>query len=62
MAREVKKRVEWALSPDIQGRLSELETLQEQVKHSEKVVLTGHDYNNILDFFKKDLRLEKGGE
>ena len=46
------------VSADIQGRLSELETLQEQVKHSEKVVLTGHDYNNILDFFKKtsDLR------
>lgn len=58
VAREVKKRVDWAISPDVQGKLTELEKLQEEVKHAEKVVLTGHDYNNILDFFKKmsDLR------
>ena len=61
VAREVKKRSEWAISPDIQGRLNEIVELQEKVKLAEKVVLTGHDYNNILDFFKKmsDLRRQE---
>ncbi len=58
VAREVKKRNEWVISPDIETRMSTLREMQEKVKHAEKVVLTGHDYNNILAYFKQmsDLR------
>lgn len=58
VAREAKKRNEWVISPDIESRMTTLREMQEKVKHAEKVVLTGHDYNNILAYFKQmsDLR------
>lgn len=58
VAREVKKRYEWVASPDVATRLEELRTMQEKAKTAEHVVLTGHDFTNILEYFKKmsDLR------
>ena len=39
--------------------MTTLREMQEKVKHAEKVVLTGHDYNNILAYFKQMNELRK---
>ena len=59
VAREVKKRNEWVISPDIETRMVQLREMQEVVKLAEKNVLTGHDFNNILHYFKKMNELRK---
>ncbi len=61
IARKVKKRYEWVASPDIAIKLEKLREMQEHTKKAEKHVLTGHDYTNVLDYFKKmsELRNEE---
>jgi len=61
IAREVKKRYEWVTSPDVAVKLEKLREMQERTKKAEKHVLTGHDYTNVLDYFKKmsELRTEE---
>jgi len=53
VAREVKRRYEWVVSPDLEEKLADLRLQQEKVKRAEVEMLTGHDFTYVLNYLKK---------
>ena len=58
IVREVKKRYEWISSDDVKRKLDDLYIAQSKAKVAEREIISHHDYNNILAYFRhmKDLR------